>query len=504
MSLPLLEPSAYDTEDDGRDETDSVSFNPDASDEKDHPSAVPSQGRISQLRLERQRVVEAQRRLDEEEEELELQELRAANRARELSIQQRRRLLNQAAAAPPLPPVMEVAAPAAAAVVYTPVRPSSASSAASRRLQMSATTVSQGALAATLARQQSIEELPDDPEAVVIQRPAATPAALRGTATVPAAATPSEVAKVKTPLPAPFTSVDQQQNRDVKAWIAQLDNYLSAFGLSPADYLSKATAYLTGKAFNWLSNKKAEVAAAGKVVTWEWLCTQLILDFAQASGGAALHAEWKALTMGSHGRGDPSKATRTVRQYTSLFVELMTALTPHQITTNELTIIDKYVEGIERGYPRLYAVMKGAELQLQYKSLLEARDAAALAESQIAAADVSSDRRDRHSSSRPTHINNTYTVLDDGEAETEDDSPDQVEGKPKTASSINRLDGSSSSGGRQGKMPNDGRHILTAAEKDMLYKDKRCYRCYGQHPFGRHVPRCDKPVQKAAPRPLNP
>ena len=33
----------------------------------------------------------------------------------------------------------------------------------------------------------------------------------------------------------------------------------------------------------------------------------------------------------------------------------------------------------------------------------------------------------------------------------------------------------------------------------MLYDARRCYRCYEQHPVGRFVPICNKPVKKVAP-----
>ena len=51
-------------------------------------------------------------------------------------------------------------------------------------------------------------------------------------------------------------------------------------------------------------------------------------------------------------------------------------------------------------------------------------------------------------------------------------------------------------------LPEDGRHKLTEKEQRMLYDEKRCYRCYGQHPIGMGKLACTKPVQKAAPRPL--
>jgi len=51
--------------------------------------------------------------------------------------------------------------------------------------------------------------------------------------------------------------------------------------------------------------------------------------------------------------------------------------------------------------------------------------------------------------------------------------------------------------------PTDGRYKLSEKEQRMLYDEKRCYRCYGQHPVGRGQPPGTKPVMKVAPKPLN-
>ena len=51
--------------------------------------------------------------------------------------------------------------------------------------------------------------------------------------------------------------------------------------------------------------------------------------------------------------------------------------------------------------------------------------------------------------------------------------------------------------------PNDGRYKLSEKEQRMLYDEKRCYRCYGQHPVGLRAPPCMKAVMKVAPRPLH-
>jgi hypothetical protein len=437
MSLPSLSSNAYETDDDSK-ETE-VTFQPDFTPARDTSSSLP-QARINQINIDLQRVADAQLRLDAEEREVELQEAQAALRSRELAMQRRRQLLRDQSAAPPSE---SDTAPPAAAVAYTPVRAASTTSATARRLQLSSTVVSQAAQAATLARQQSIEELPDDPSVVAQQRRAAAAATIlhgSGVLQPMKAATASEAAKVKTPIPDAFTSVNQQQNREVRAWVAQLDNYLSPFGLSTADYFSKATAYLTGKAYNWLSSKRAEVAAAGKVMTWEWVSSQLIEDFGQASGSTALKAEWKALTMGDWGENDPGTATRTVRQYTDLFLEYMYTLTEHQITTVDIPVVEKYVDGIRLGYPKLYEVMRGSELVTDYKSLIAARDAAILAESLIAAAKTTNRR-----GPRSTHVNNMYAALDEGEAifPHEGNSLSRVDGSTPPAASVNNVGSSS-------------------------------------------------------------
>jgi hypothetical protein len=449
-------------------------------------STALHQGRVTQINAEHERVNEEQRILDEEERLLELQEAQAALHARRLALQQRRHRLGQQTSS--LPPAVDInsysTAPAAA--VSTPVRP--VMSSASRRLQMTA--VSQAAYAATLARQQSIDSLPDAVPAIF------SPAT--GRASTTATATEAVVQKVKTPMPKEFTSLDEQQNRGVKAWITQLDNYLSAYNLSPADYYNKATAFLTGKAIDWLANKQAEVESVGKLMTWDWLCTQLIEDFAQASGETALHSEWLVLRMGTH--GDLGRVgTRTVRDYTDRFLEYMRALTHHQITTTEMTVIDRYLAGIQLGYPALWTAMLVNGQEVRYYSLLEARHAAATAESKIKAAGIRAGARTA-AGVRQAQVNNAYAVLgEDGGDLPDGDGYLPGESSSQSSASVNNVQ--SPSGGKQFI---DGRYVLTAPEKQLLMKERRCYRCYEQHAFGRHVPRCSKPVQKTAPRPLNP
>jgi len=101
---------------------------------------------------------------------------------------------------------------------------------------------------------------------------------------------------------------------------------------------------------------------------------------------------------------------------------------------------------------------------------------------------------------RPAQVNNASAVLGDGG----DDLPDgdgylPAESGPQSSATVNNVQ--PSSGCKQFNY--DGRHVLTAPEKQLLLKESY-YRCYEQHTFGRHIPRCSsKPVQKAAPRPLN-
>lgn len=293
--------------------------------------------------------------------------------------------------------------------------------------------------------------------------------------------------------------MDPKQNRGVKAWITQLNNYLSAYNLSPADYYNKATAFFTEKAIDWLADKQAEVEAVGKLVTWDWLCTQLIEDFAQASGETALHAEWQVLRMGIH--GELGVGTRTVRDYTDRFLEYMRALTQHQISTTEMVIIDRYLAGIQTGYPALWTAMLVNGQEMRYYSLLEARHAASTAESKIKAASIKAGARSA-AGTRSVQVNNTYAVVDDGGGDFpvgDGDDYHPAENGSQLSASVNNMQPSSG-----GKQFNDGRHVLTISEKQLLMKERRCYRCYEQHAFGRHLPRCSKPIQKAAPRPLNP
>jgi hypothetical protein len=366
-----------------------------------------------------------------------------------------------------------------------------------RRLPLSA--VSRTATAATVAHQQSIDALPDvcpptpppPPHPSVIIPP--------GSSSSTSIKSSVKAHRFRVPQPSKFTGTDEKQNKDIEPWTIEMNTYMVSCGMDPSEHLQAGKSYFSGSAITWLQNKEAELLRAGKVMTWQWLQDQLINDFGRANGATALRAEYKALRMGSYG----DRPTRTVRQYTDRFVELMRALTTHEISTLDIATIDNYVEGIRCGYEALYVAMKGADRVVQYDSLIEARDAALLAESHILVDKTyqsSSNRRGPAQSA--VRVNNTYAALD-----TQEENPGAVtgpgEGRPVTTDASVNFTTKSPSPPSSSSSPKDGRHRLTDEERNMLMSQKRCFRCYGVHLFGFGHPRCSKPVQKQAPRSLN-
>ena len=251
--------------------------------------------------------------------------------------------------------------------------------------------------------------------------------------------------------------------------------------------------------------KREEVQCVGKAMTWPWLQTQLVQHYGGASGEAAMQAEWLGLRMGTKnadGSESGGKATRTARAYTAEFVRYMRALAPeHGLQTTSLLIKDRYLEGIRIGYPALYAVMLGNDKVLRFETLNDAIEGAQIAESDIAIS--KSERHEplygsgRNDNSRGFFANRQQQASDVSNLE-----GDRGEGEKEEG-------GTSSNANSQRRQlygfvyrPNstEGRHPLTEGEALMLYRERRCYRCYNAHqPFDGG---CAGPVQKVAPKPL--
>ena len=184
------------------------------------------------------------------------------------------------------------------------------------------------------------------------------------------------------------------------------------------------------------------------------------------------------------------------------FLYLLHRLTVHTPQSDDLTTIQKYVGGIRDGYPALYAMMLGLKPTLRFATLQDAIEEAELAETNIAI--VKTDTRS--SASAPFWA--ASKRFGGG-------------GHHGTAQAVNSLQGELSNEGEGGEtapspgpkaqvygfrvisFPNDRRYKMSEKEQHMLYDQKRCYRCYDQHPVGRHVPSCAKPVMKVAPKTSN-
>jgi hypothetical protein len=356
-----------------------------------------------------------------------------------------------------------------------------------------------GSSRAAIAQRMSLQELPDAHDAADILRP--TPATVAQD--LSAASKPAPL--IRPVAPKKFSGEEEATNAKVEAWIEELNVYLALARVDPADHLAHARGFFTGDALTWLGQKREEVQSVGKAMTWPWLQTQLVLQYGRASGVAAMQAEWLALRMGTKnadGTESGGKSTRTVKAYTAEFVRLMRALAPgHGLQTTDLLIKDRYLQGIKVGYPSLYAVMLGNDKVLRYETLNDAIEGAQMAESDIV---ISKSVRHEPLFGSGRGINSrgffgnrqqqapALANLEDGRGEGEES--DTSSNASSTASERRLLYGFV-------YRPNssDGRHPLTEPEARMLYKERRCYRCYKAHmPLGH----CAEPVQRVAPKSL--
>jgi hypothetical protein len=298
---------------------------------------------------------------------------------------------------------------------------------------------------------------------------------------------------IKHTPPIKFTGDKEAQNAAIEQWIDEANIYLRLSRVPLADHLNQVTGLLSGYALKWLKEKREEVEAAERIMTWEWLQGQLIDDFGRGTGVLAQKAEWLALRMGvknSDGTEIGGKSTYTVKAYTTQFTRLMRDLTCHTALTTDLAVIDRYCEGIRIGYPGLWNEMKGMHAVLSYDTLSDAVIGAQVAESALSVLKL------QHSSSSTYRARHTAQV---NNIENTDDSPSP----PRSPISKKREKKQSTFTANAfvyKPVTEEGRYKLTEAQQKVLYDEHRCYRCYGRrHP---KMGTCAKRMT-VAPSPLN-
>ena len=318
---------------------------------------------------------------------------------------------------------------------------------------------------------------------------------------LPSASVSIPSVSIKHTPPAKFTGDKESQNADVEQWIDEANIYLELSHVPLSNQLSEIKGLLSGYALKWLREKREEVEAADKNMTWEWLQVQLIDEFGRSTGLLAQKAEWLALRMGiknPDGSETGGKSTYTVKAYTAHFTRLMRALTPHTSLTTELAIIDRYCEGVRIGYPALWTEMKGMHAVLSYDTLAEAVSGAQVAEAALGVVKLqhssSSNYRGRHTA----QANNIQNNVDDSPFVTVNNKSNShfaprspVTTKGEEQHSLNAF--------VYRPINEEGRYKLTEAQQKMLYDHRRCYRCYESHA---RMGKCGK-KQSIAPPPLN-
>jgi hypothetical protein len=416
------------------------------------------------------------------------------------------------------------AAPEAAAAVVvnqTPAR----SNLRPRVLAFQSTVGRKAPSPAALAQQASINALPDiaptsKPVTVVVTP---TIAVGSGRVSAPSVVTvvpvaPASVAapRLTVPKPEKFSGDDPTQNERVESWVGEVDRWLRLSKVPPELHLDLARSYITstGNAGEWILQKEEEAAHAGKEMTWAWLQLQLVQHYAQPSGVAAMQAEWQALRMGVWDKNaegaDKGRSTRTVKAYTNRFLHYMRRLTSDTSQTGSILVIDRYVAGIREGYEALYRVMLGVQPVLRFATLQEAVEAAELAEVDLAIRKTTTRTSTSSVLSSPwgaggrpggrgkdrlgtETLNNLQGEASD-EGETETGSPPSRKSTKKAQVFAFVFNPAT--------QPKDGRYELKQKEGQMLYNERRCFRCHQEHPTGRDKPPCTNPMAKTAPQSL--
>jgi hypothetical protein len=200
-------------------------------------------------------------------------------------------------------------------------------------------------------------------------------------------------------------------------------------------------------------------------------------------------------------------STYSVKDYTNRFLHYMRQLCRGEsVLTTNILIIDRYVAGIRAGYEALYMMMLGVKPVLRFTTLNDAIDAAQIAEADLdmvklnnqlptsSAAAPWANGRMRPRGGAPTRgaaINNLEGG-DREEGETEDDTPPSRQSSKKAQLNAFVFN--------PAVQPKDGRYALNEKEGQMLYDEKRCFRCHQSHPTGRGTPHCTRSMPQTAPK----
>ena len=308
---------------------------------------------------------------------------------------------------------------------------------------------------------------------------------------------------IKPSPPGPFTGDDEAQNAHVGGWVRQTDAWMRLSGVAPEHYVAYARMLVParGSADEWIQQEAEQLAAMGKEMTWDYLADRMVQHYARPSADMALEAELAAIRMGIK---DGPHPTMSVKQYTDRFLFLLHRLMPHVTRDSaDLFVRQRYEQGIRIGYPALYKAMRGGQTVLRLHTLDEWIAAAERAEADLAISRAerdgapqlgSGDRFRGGPRAYPTALNGFEAGSDDdGGAYADAQSPQQRKGAPKPQLNAFRYDPDAH---------DDKRYRLSEKEAQMLYREKRCYRCHKKHPVGVGHPRCTNPPATTAPRPL--
>jgi hypothetical protein len=368
--------------------------------------------------------------------------------------------------------------PVAPAILSTPLRPS--------RPPLTHESTRHRQSIAAQDQQASIDQLPSSSAPPPVSAPLPAPVSAVITTHRP---------HIRLAVPKKFSSIDPEQNNGIENWCEEINRYIrSDKSIAEEEYLDLVLNFFTGPALTWHREKEQEVQRKGKIMTWPWVQSQLIKDFGRANGALALRSQWKHLRMG---RADGDKPTLTVTAYNTEFARLMYILSQQTWDCSDTLYLDRYLDGIEKGWPALYTTMLGVEKLPSFVTLREAKDCALISESALnisrslrssSSSSSSSHRYNNNNQRRGVEVSNMFSNM-------ENDDTDMVtststEGPPQ--SFLNAF--TSSTGQRK-----DGGHSLTAVEKSMLWQAHRCWRCYGDRREGHKDGKCTKAIQKAAP-----
>ena len=276
--------------------------------------------------------------------------------------------------------------------------------------------------------------------------------------------------------PEKFRGDNSDQSARVETWIQEAQIYLDASGVAPERQLLEITALLTGSALEWYKVKQEEVDDQNKVMTWPYLQERLIEEFGRSRGQLAERLEWAALKMGTKnadGTETGGKATRTVRDYTSLFTRLMRTLTGESRISTSIVLIDRYCDGIKTGYPALWTEMKGVHAALVYATLADAIVGAELAETALS---LRSKDSSHHRSRHHAYVNHlSSNRMDDSPSPPRSPVHRRRQKKQSTLVANGFVYRPSTS--------DEGRYPLSESQQKALYDQNRCYRCYQpRHP----------------------